>query len=114
MDQQLEELQRENKELKEELSFYKVNGAIGLYYELNRFVNTTVDIMRTNTLKSLISGASKEDDPKKFEKIMALIKNSKEHIADMKEIKSALGLTDDEEKDKQRKPFIERIAEKRD
>ncbi len=108
----LEELQKENKKLKEELASYKINGAIGLYYELNRFINTTVDIMRDNTLKGLLS-ASKEDDPKKFEKIMALIKNSKEHISDMKEIKTSLGLSDDEEKDKHRKPFVDTIAEKR-
>lgn len=110
--EKLEDLQKENDRLREELSMYKVNGAIGLYYELNRFINRTVDIMRNNTLKSLLS-VSKEEDPKKFERIMALIKNSKEHISDMKEIKSSLGLIDDEEKDKQKKPFVDTIAESR-
>ena len=101
------------KELEGELALYKLNGAIGLYYELNRFVNDTVSIMREKGVKSLFSKEG-DDDPKKFERMMALIKNAKEHIVDMEEIKVKLGLTGDEEKDRQRKPFIDRIADKRD
>lgn len=100
------------KELQTELAQYKLNGAIGLYYELNRFVNDTVSIMREKGVKSLF--AKDDDDPKKFERMMALIKNAKEHIVDMEEIKIKLGLTGDEEKDRQRKPFIDRIADKRE
>jgi hypothetical protein len=100
------------KELQSELAQYKLNGAIGLYYELNRFVNDTVSILREKGVKSLF--AKDDDDPKKFERMMALIKNAKEHIVDMEEIKAKLGLTGDEEKDRVRKPFIDRIAEKRD
>lgn len=100
------------KELQAELAQYKLNGAIGLYYELNRFVNDTVSILREKGVKSLF--AKDDDDPKKFERMMALIKNAKEHIVDMEEIKAKLGLTGDEEKDRVRKPFIDRIAEKRD
>lgn len=101
------------KELELELAQYKLNGAIGLYYELNRFVNSTVLLMREKGVKNLLK-ADKDDDPKIFEKMMALIKNAKEHITDMEEIKSKLGLTGDEEKDRVRKPFIDRLADKRD
>jgi len=100
------------KQLEQELAQYKLNGAIGLYYELNRFVNDTVSILREKGVKSLF--AKDDDDPKKFERMMALIKNAKEHIVDMEEIKAKLGLTGDEEKDRIKKPFIDRIAEKRD
>ena len=31
------------RELEQELAMYKLNGAIGLYYQLNKFVNDTVD-----------------------------------------------------------------------
>ncbi len=99
------------KELEQELALYKLNGSIGLYYELNRFVNETVSIMREKGVKSLF--AKDDDDPKKFERMMALIKNAKEHIVDMEDIKIKLGLTGDEEKDRVRKPFIDRIAESR-
>ena len=100
------------KELEQELAMYKLNGAIGLYYQLNKFVNDTVDYMRSKGVKSLLDGD--KDDPKKFERVMALIKNAKEHIVDMEDIKIKLGLTGDEEKDRTRKPFIDRIADKRD
>jgi hypothetical protein len=101
------------KELEQELAQYKPNGAIGLYYELNRFVNNTVSYMRETGVKELLRSA-KDDDPKKFERVMALIKNAKEHIVDMEEIKVKLGLTGDEDKDRIRKPFIDRIADKRE
>lgn len=101
------------KELEQELASYKLNGAIGLYYELNRFVNNTVSFMRETGIKSLLS-AAKDEDPKRFERVMALIKNAKEHIVDMEEIKTKLGLSGDEEKDRNKKPFIDRLAEKRE
>lgn len=99
-------------ELQNELALYKLNGAIGLYYELNRFVNDTAFYMRETGVKSLLRVDT--EDPKKFERVMALIKNAKEHIVDMEDIKAKLGLTGDEEKDRQRKPFIDRLADKRE
>lgn len=101
------------KELEAELAEYKLNGAIGLYYELNRFVNSTVSYMRETGVKALLA-AAKDDDPKKFERVMTLIKNAKEHIIDMEEIKNKLGLSGEEDKDRQKKPFIDRIADKRE
>ena len=100
------------KELEDELAQYKPNGSVALYYELNRFVNNTVTIMREQGLKSLLSVA-KDDDPKKFERMMALIKNAKEHVSDMADIKSKLKLSGDQSKDVEDMPFIESIAETR-
>lgn len=101
------------KELEEELASYKLNGAQGLYYELNRFVNNTVSFMRETGVKSLLA-VGKDEDPKKFERVMALIKNAKEHIVDMEEIKSKLGLSGNEDEDRKKKPFIDRLADKRE
>ena len=100
------------KELESELALYKPNGSVALYYELNRFVNGTVSIMRSQTLESLLK-PGKDDDAKKFEKMMALIKNAKEHVADMADIKSKLRLSGDQKKDEEDMPFIESIAETR-
>jgi hypothetical protein len=111
MPDELPSLQKRLLEAEDELSLYKKNGAVGLYYELNRFVNGTVSLMRTQSLAGLITGDDK--DPKKFERMMALIKNAKEHIIDMEEIKTKLRLTGNEEKDKSNVPFIETIAEPR-
>ena len=45
---------------------------------------------------------------------MALIKNAKEHVLDMEDIKNKLGLSGNETKDKEKVPFIETVATKRD
>lgn len=111
MPDELPSLQKRLKDAEDELALYKKNGAVGLYYELNRFVNGTVAIMRKHGLEGLIMGDDKE--PKKFERMMALIKNAKEHIIDMEEIKTKLRLTGDEDKDGKNVPFIETIAETR-
>lgn len=100
------------KEIEAELAQYKLNGAIGLYYELNRLINETLDLSKSTSLKSLVSDGEKGD--KKFERMQALIKNAKEHAIDMEEIKTKLGLIGDADKDRTRKPFIDRIAEKRE
>lgn len=102
-------------ELENELALYKVKGHIGYYYELNKWVNGTVSLMREKGVKALLSNAPKgeEKDPKEFEKMMALIKNTKEWIDNMEEIKNKFNLTGDEEKDKSKSPFISRVAEPR-
>ena len=100
------------KKLEEEIASYKVNGAVGLYYELNRLVNETIKYTRNTSISSLLTEGEKGD--KKFERTMALIKNAKEHVLDLEEIKNKLGLTGDEAKDKEKVPFIETVATKRD
>lgn len=101
------------KELEAELMRYKQNGAVGLYYELNKFVNKTVEVMRDQNLKSLITTSPDDDDPKKFEKMMALIKHAKDHLSDMADIKAKFKLTGDKKTDEENLPFIESIAETR-
>jgi hypothetical protein len=98
------------KSLEAELATYKPNGSVALYYELNRFINSTVTLMRKQNLEDLMS---KDDgDPKRFERMMVLIKNAKEHAVAMTEIKSMLKLSGDESKDKDI-PFVETVAETR-
>lgn len=108
----IEEYEKENEALKSEVASYKVNGAVGLYYELNRLVNETISYTRNTTISSLLTDGEKGD--KKFERTMALIKNAKEHVLDLEEIKNKLGLSGDEKKDKEQVPFIETVAKKRD
>lgn len=105
IDEKLKRIELEN-------IMFKSNGAIGLYYELNRLVNETVNYTRTMSIKALLTEGDKGD--KTFERTMALIKNAKEHVLDMEEIKNKLGLSGDESKDKEKIPFIETVATKRD
>ena len=100
------------KKLEAEVAAYKVNGAVGLYYELNRLVNETINYTRNTSISSLLTDGEKGD--KKFERTMALIKNAKEHVIDLEEIKNKLGLSGNESKDKEKIPFIETVATKRD
>lgn len=100
------------KRLEEEIASYRVNGAVGLYYELNRLINETIKYSRGKTISSLLSEGEKGD--KTFERTMALIKNAKEHVLDMEDIKNKLGLSGNETKDKEKVPFIETVATKRD
>ena len=109
----IESIKKELEEVKAERDSYKLNGALGLYYELNRFVNGTVELMRTTKLSNLLK-VEKDEDPKKFERMMALIKNAKEHTIEMVEMKSKLNLTGDEEEDLAKKPFLDLLAQKRD
>lgn len=100
------------KELEAEIAIYKSNGAVGLYYELNRIVNDTINHTRQQSIKSLLSEGEKGD--KTFERTMALIKNAKEHVLDMEEMKNKLNLTGNQSKDQENLPFIETVATKRD
>lgn len=111
MSESIEQLKEKVNVLEEKLRFYERPGAVGLYYELNRFINNTVSYMRSKSIETIIAGD--KDDPKKFERTMALIKGAKEHVLDMEEIKTKLRLTGDENKDKERLPFIETIAKER-
>lgn len=112
MAETIESLKSENEKLKDEIASYKVNGAVGLYYELNRLVNETIKYTRGTSISSLLTEGEKGD--KKFERTMALIKNAKEHVIDLEDIKTKLGLTGNEAKDKEKVPFIETVATKRD
>lgn len=108
----VESTEEKIKRLEEENASYKVNGAVGLYYELNRLVNETIKYTRGTSISSLLTEGEKGD--KKFERTMALIKNAKEHVIDLEDIKNKLGLTGNESKDKEKVPFIETVAARRD
>lgn len=112
MAETIESLKKENQQLKDEIAAYRVNGAVGLYYELNRLVNETIKYTRGTSISSLLTDGEKGD--KKFERTMALIKNAKEHVLDLEEIKVKLNLSGNEAKDKEKVPFIETVAARRD
>ena len=100
------------KRLEDEIASHRINGAVGLYYELSRLINETIKYSRGKSISSLLSEGEKGD--KTFERTMALIKNAKEHVLDMEDIKNKLGLSGNEIKDKEKVPFIETVATKSD
>lgn len=112
-----ETIEEKCERLEKENAAYRVNGAVGLYYELNRLVNETINFTRGMSIKSMLGtadGGGSDAKDKTFERTMVLIKNAKEHVLDMEEIKNKLGLSGNEQKDKEKVPFIETVATKRD
>ena len=106
-------IQEEIEELKAENAFYKQNGAVGLFYELNRVVNDTVKVSKATTINSLLTGTEEEKGEKRFEKMQVLLKNAKEHVIWMDEMKGRFGITGDETKDKGKVSFLDKIAQER-
>ena len=86
-------------DVKKELSLYKANGLIGYYYQLNKWVNEAVALMRATSPKSIL--VPDESDAKKFERMMTLIKTAKDWIDTMEEIKVKINITGNEAKDTQ-------------
>lgn len=100
------------KQLEEEIAQYKLDGAVGLYYELNRLINETIRYTRGKSISSLLTDGDKGD--KTFDRTMALIKNAKEHVIDMQDMKTKLNLSGSKGMDNKDIPFIETIAQRRD
>ena len=108
-----EKIKRLEKELafaNQKLSVYEQNGAAKLYYSLNRKMNEMADMLNTNSLNNMII-----DDPKdkSFDRIFKLLEKSETVANSAKTLGSVAGITNDEEADIKRKPFVDTIAEKR-
>jgi hypothetical protein len=94
----------------QKLISYEQNGAAKLYYSLNRKMNEMADILNKNSLDSI-----NLDDPKdkSFDRIFKLLEKSETVANSAKTLGTVAGVTNDEEKDINRKPFVDTIAEKR-
>jgi len=86
-------------DIRSELDSYKLDGVVGFYYQLNKWINGTVELMKEKGVKSLMSADKADGDNKKFERMMVLIKNTKEWIDTMSDLRVKLMVTGDEEKD---------------
>lgn len=97
--------------LKAKLALYEQNGAAKLYYALNRKMNEMADILNNTKLSGLAL-----DDPKDktFERLKVLWNDSANISGAVKALGDSAGVTGDEQKDVDRKPFIETIATKRE
>lgn len=112
-----ESLEQKVKRLENSLSFasqkllaYEQNGAAKLYYSLNRKMNEMADILNKNSLDSI-----NLDDPKdkSFDRIFKLLEKSETVANSAKTLGAVAGVTNDEEKDINKKPFVDRLAEDR-
>lgn len=94
----------------QKLSVYEQNGAAKLYYSLNRKMNEMADMLNSNSLNNI-----NIDDPKdkSFDRIFKLLEKSETVANSAKTLGSVAGITNDEDADVKRKPFVDTIAEKR-
>lgn len=98
-------------DLKAKVALYEQNGAAKLYYSLNRKMNEMADIMNKNTLGNLDLNDPKD---KTFERLKVIWNDAASIATAVKELGNTAGVTQDEEKDVNRKPFLDTLAVKRD
>lgn len=100
------------KQLEESESLRKVyeNGGAKLYYSLQRKQSEMANALNKYNLESL-DMVSKSDAT--FERVFKLLEKSETISSAAKVLGETAGITGDEKKDTERKPFNDRIAESR-
>jgi hypothetical protein len=93
--------------LEKKLALYEQNGAAKLFYSLNRKMNEMADLMNKTNLSQLLL-----DDPKDktFERLKVIWNDAASIATAVKSLGESAGVTNDEKKDVEKKPFNERIA----
>lgn len=101
---------RKIEQLETQLKKYEENGVAKLYYSLNRKANEMAEVLNANDLKTLDI-----DDPKSkaFERLKVIWTGASEIAAAVKALGENAGITGDEKKDVEKKPFVETIADAR-
>lgn len=98
-------------ELKAIIKLYEQNGAAKLYYSLNRKMNEMADLMNKTSLKALDITDPKD---KSFERLKVLWDSTAKVAEAAKSLGQSAGvITQDEEADVNKKPFVDTIAESR-
>lgn len=117
MEETIEELQEKIKTLEKRLSYaegrmriYEENGPAKLYYSLNRKMNEMGDLLNKTNLGGIDLG---DKDSKEFDRLFKLLEKSQVISNAAQAVKEFAGITGDEKKDIERRPFVDTIAEKR-
>jgi len=104
-------LENEIKSLETKLKGYEENGAAKLFYSLQRKANEMADLLNGNSLAKI-----NLDDPKdkSFDRIFKILEKSQTVSESIKALRESAGITGNEKADVEKKPFLDRIADKRD
>lgn len=97
-------------DLKNQLRRYEEDGVAKLYYSLNRKAWEMADLMNATNLRNLDI-----DDPKSktFDRLKVVWQDASSIATAVKALGEIAGVTGNEKKDVERKPFIEEVAETR-
>ena len=104
-------LMKEIEHLQNKLKSYEENGAAKLFYSLQRKANEMADLLNGNSLARINLDDAKD---KSFERIFKILEKSQTVSESIKALRDSAGITGNEAQDIARKPFLDRIAEKRD
>lgn len=104
-------LMKEIEHLQSKLKAYEENGAAKLFYSLQRKANEMADLLNGNSLARVNIDDSKD---KTFDRIFKILEKSATVSESIKALRDSAGITGNEAQDVARKPFLDRIAEKRD
>jgi septation ring formation regulator EzrA len=104
-------LMKEIEHLQNKLKAYEENGAAKLFYSLQRKANEMADLLNSNSLARVSIDDSKD---KTFDRIFKILEKSATVSESIKSLRDSAGVTGNEAQDVARKPFLDRIAEKRD
>ncbi len=116
MAETIEDLKEEIEKLKKQVAIAEAarsiyeNGGAKLYYAQQRKMSEMANVMNKYSLEGL-DMASKSDAT--FERVFKLIEKSESISTAAAGLGTAAGVTGDEKKDTERKPFNDRIAESR-
>lgn len=99
------------KELEDRLKLYEQNGAAKAAYSINRKLNELADMLNKTNVSLLDLSDSKD---KSFERLKVAWSEMANLGAAYKTLADSAGITGDEQKDIAKKPFIDRIADKRE
>jgi hypothetical protein len=94
-------------ELQAKLKLFEQNGAAKMYYALNRKLNEIADMLNANSLKNVSIDDTKD---KTFDRIFKLLEKSEVISNAAKSLGEIAGVTNNEEKDINKKPFVDTIA----
>ena len=100
-----------NEELQAIINMYENDGAAKLYYSLNRKMNEMADIMNKNNLGTMSIDDAKD---KTFDRLKVIWQDAASIATAVKTLGDIAGVTGNEKKDVERRPFIETVATKRD
>lgn len=93
------------------ISLYEQNGSAKLYYSLQRKMNEMADMLNKQNLANLDLVDAKD---KSFDRLKIIWQDAASIAAAVKALGELAGVTGDEEKDIIKKPFLDRIADKRE
>lgn len=104
------DIEEKIKDLESRLAIYEQNGPAKLYYSLNRKMNEMGDLLNKSNLSKLDLD---NKESKEFDRLFKLLEKSQVISNAAQAVKEFAGITGDEKKDVERRPFNDRIADSR-